>query len=146
LLCGSIASAAEPPPQTLARPSTPSKAPDAQGFIQRWLVLEPIPSVGLTDSLVQSAVHKSYFPNQFTVIPRDGDKVSVNGSELIWHAEDTNRYNLDLYHFAHAYNKPSSNVLFWTVTIVNCPDEMKDVRLAIGSNAASVWWVNGKEV
>ena len=23
---------------------------------------------------------------------------------------------------------------------------MKDVRLAIGSNAASVWWVNGKEV
>ena len=23
---------------------------------------------------------------------------------------------------------------------------MKDVRLAIGSNAASVWWVNGQEV
>ena len=23
---------------------------------------------------------------------------------------------------------------------------MQDVRLAIGSNAASVWWVNGKEV
>jgi hypothetical protein len=29
---------------------------------------------------------------------------------------------------------------------VNCPEEMKDVRLAIGSNAASVWWVNSKEV
>jgi hypothetical protein len=30
--------------------------------------------------------------------------------------------------------------------VVNCPTERKDVRLAIGSNAASVWWVNGQEV
>ena len=37
-------------------------------------------------------------------------------------------------------------MLFWAVTIVNCPKEMRDVRLAIGSNAASVWWVNGQEV
>jgi hypothetical protein len=36
--------------------------------------------------------------------------------------------------------------LFWAVTIVNCPREMPGVRLAIGSNAASVWWVNGREV
>jgi hypothetical protein len=43
-------------------------------------------------------------------------------------------------------NKPTYNVLFWAVTIVNCPEEMPDVRLAVGSNAASVWWVNGKEV
>jgi len=26
------------------------------------------------------------------------------------------------------------------------PEEMPGVRLAIGSNAASVWWVNGQEV
>jgi hypothetical protein len=32
------------------------------------------------------------------------------------------------------------------VTIINCPEEMAGVRLAIGSNAASVWWVNGQEV
>jgi hypothetical protein len=32
------------------------------------------------------------------------------------------------------------------VTVVNCPREMRDVRLAIGSNAASVWGVNGKMV
>jgi hypothetical protein len=29
---------------------------------------------------------------------------------------------------------------------VNAPQDMHDVRLAIGSNAASVWWVNGQEV
>ena len=55
-------------------------------------------------------------------------------------------YNVNLYHFAYALGKPTSNVLFWAVTVVDCPNELKDVRLAIGSNAASVWWVNGKEV
>jgi hypothetical protein len=37
-------------------------------------------------------------------------------------------------------------VLFWVVTVVNAPREMSGVRLAIGSNAASVWWVNGQRV
>jgi hypothetical protein len=36
-------------------------------------------------------------------------------------------------------------VLFWAVTVVNAPRQMSGVRLAIGSNAASVWWVNGRE-
>ena len=37
-------------------------------------------------------------------------------------------------------------MLFWAVTVVNAPRDLRGVRLAIGSNAASVWWVNGKEV
>jgi len=138
------------PPQvtwpTLTKPASLEKTPDADGFIQRWLLLEPIPSVGLTDSAVQAAVKKEYFPGQLTVIPHDGDKVTVGSSELIWHAVDTKLYNVNLYHFAHALGKPTSDVLFWAVTIVNCPREMSDVRLAIGSNAASVWWVNGTDV
>lgn len=58
---------------------------------------------------------------------------------------DTTNYNLNLFHFATALKKNTSNVLFWVVTVVNAPREMRDVRLAIGSNAASVWWVNGQE-
>ncbi len=131
---------------TLHRPTAPTLAADAEGFIQRWLILEPIPVNGLTDSAVQAAVKTRYFPDQFTVIPKDGDKVEVNGSQLTWHAEDTTGYNVNLYHFAEGLKRPTSNVLFWAVTVVMCPTEMKDVRLAIGSNAASVWWVNGKEV
>jgi len=131
---------------TLASPSTPTKAPDDEGFIRRWLVLEPIGANGLTDREVQAAVRKEHFPNQFSIIPRDGDTVRVEGSDLTWHAVDLRLYNVNLYHFAYALGKPTSNVLFWAVTVVDCLDEMKDVRLAIGSNAASVWWVNGKEV
>ncbi len=119
---------------------------DAQGFIQHWLILEPISVMGLTDSAVQAAVKREYFPGQFTVIPQDGDKVTIDGSELTWHAVDTNDYNVNLYYFAHDLGKPTSNVLFWVVAVVDCPQEMHNVRLAIGSNAASVWWVNGREV
>jgi hypothetical protein len=144
---------AEPPGQsgrgpvpTLTHPATPTKAPDEEGFIRRWLVLEPIAANGLTDSVVQAAVKRKYFPNQFTVIPHDGDSVNVEGLNLTWHAVDTRLYNVNLYHFAYALGKPTSNVLFWAVTVVDFPNELKAVRLAIGSNAASVWWVNGMEV
>ncbi len=138
--------AARRPASTLMRPATPTKFPDAEGFIRRWLLLDPIGSGGLTDGVVQAAVKREYFPNQFTGIPHDGDKVNVESVDLAWHAVDTTLYNVNLYHFAYARGKPTSNVLFWAVTVVDCPNELKDVRLAIGSNAASVWWVNGKEV
>ena len=135
------------PAPTLSAPKSPVKAPGGEGFIQRWLILEPIPMKGqLTDTAVQAAVKTDYFPNQLTAMPQDADTVTVGGSELKWHAVDTNGYNVNLYHFAYALGKPTSNVLFWAVTVVNSAREMSDIRLAIGSNAASVWWVNGKEV
>ncbi len=131
---------------TLTSAAAGPKAPAPNGFISRWLILEPIPANGLTDSAVQAIVKKDYFPNQYTVIPHDGDKVTVGDAPLTWHAVETKLYNVNLYHFAAALGKPTSNVLFWAVTIVNCPRDMPGVRLAIGSNAASVWWLNGKEV
>ena len=134
------------PATSLTTPNSSNKSPNADGFIQRWLILESLDAGGLTDSAVQAAVRKEYFPNQFTVIPGDGEKANVGGAELVWHAVDTTNYNVNLFHFARAHSKKTSDVLFWAVTIINSPREMRDVRLAIGSNAASVWWVNGKEV
>jgi len=146
-LTASQAPTPRPPAATLTRPSSPTKAPDAHGFLRRWLVLEPIRMMGpLSDSAVRTLVGTTHFPGQLTTIPRHGDTVTVGENALTWHAVDTSLYNVNLYHFAYALNKPTSNVLFWAVTVVNVPREMTNVRLAIGSNAASVWWVNGEEV
>jgi hypothetical protein len=132
---------------SLVRPSPAAKAPDPAGFLQRWLILEPIRvAPQLTDSAVQALVKKEYFPNQFTVIPRDGDTLTVGDESLTWHAVDTLAYNVNLFHFANSLSKPTSNVLFWAVTVVDAPRDMPNVRLAIGSNAASIWWLNGQEV
>jgi hypothetical protein len=126
------------------------KAPDAEGFLQRWLLLEPInkPNRGntvFTGKYVRDAFNTEYFPNQFTVIPKDGDKVKVGDQELAWHALDSTGFNVKLFRFAYGVNKQTYGVIFWAVTVVNSPREMENVRLAAGSNASSIWWVNGKE-
>ena len=137
--------AAAVPASTLSPPKTAELKPGPDGFIRRWLVLEPIAATGLTDSIVQAAVRKGPFVNEPSAIPRDGEKVNVESTQLTWHALDTSNYNLNLFHFARSLDKNTSNVLFWVVTVVHAPREMRDLRLAIGSNAASVWWVNGQE-
>lgn len=135
-----------PPPITLLPVTTAEKAPDADGFLQRWLILDPI-DIGnqQAEGASKAAVKKEYFPNQLTVMPHDGDKENVNGQELTWHALDTTLYNVNLLHFAAMQNKSANGAMFWAVTVVNCPQDMPDVRLAIGSNASSVCWVNGQE-
>ena len=127
--------------------SSAETPPDAQGFIPRWVVLDPI-SIGnqQAESASKAVVKSEHFPNQLTIVPKDGDKVTVGGKELTWRAVDTVNYNVNLYHFAYAQGQSASGALFWVVTVINCPQDMPNVRLAVGSNASSVWWVNGKEV
>lgn len=135
------------PAPSLTRPATPVKAPSADGFLQRWLLLEPMRVAGqLTDSAVQALVKTEDVSSRLTSIPRHGETLTAGGTELAWHAVDTTGYNVNLFHFAYALNKPTSNVLFWAVSVVHAPRELSNVRLAIGSNAASIWWVNGTEV
>ncbi len=127
------------------------KSPHADGFLQRWLLLEPIKqsirsNAVFTDSYVRSAIKAEYFPNQFSLIPHDGDHVTVAGEDLAWHALDASDFNVKLFRFAYGLNKPTYSVMFWAVTVVNSPREMQNVRLAVGSNSASMWWLNSKEV
>ncbi len=148
------ATAAANAPRTIApyftRATAVPKPPDAQGFLQRWLLLEPIPKPNrsntvFTDSYVRAAFATEYFPDQFTVVPRSGDKVTVAGQELAWHALDSSTFNVKLFRFAYGLNKPTYGIIFWAVTVVSSPREMKNVRMAVGSNSASMWWLNGKE-
>jgi len=137
----------ELPATALSKPSTPTRAVDARGFIHRWLVLEPISvSSQLTEGPVKESIKGAMLPGSATSVPRDGDVFDHTNGPYRWHAMDTEDYNLNLYHFAWRLSKPTSNVLFWVVTTIDSPAEMKDVRLAIGSNAASEWWLNGESV
>jgi hypothetical protein len=130
--------------------TTKIKTPDAEGFIQRWLLLEPITKPNrsntvFTDSYIRKAFDTLYFPNQFTILPKNGEKVKVGQQELTWHALDSRNFNVKLFRFAYGLNKPIYGVLFWAVTVVNSQQEMKNIRMAVGSNSASMWWLNGKE-
>lgn len=132
-------------------PATNKKmTPDADGFIRRWTLLEPISKPNrsntvFTDSYLRKTFDTLYFENQFTVLPKHGDKVKVGDQELMWHALDSKNYNTKLFRFAFGLKKPIYGVIFWAVTVVNAPQEMKNVRMAVGSNSASMWWLNGEE-
>jgi hypothetical protein len=126
------------------------KAPNAEGFIQRWTLLEPInkpirSNSIFTDSYLRTAFTTEYFPNQFTVIPKNDEKVKVGEQELTWHAVESTNFNVKLFRFAYGLRKQTYGVLFWAVTVINSPREIKNVRMAVGSNSASMWWLNAKE-
>ena len=126
------------------------KSPDEDGFIQRWILLEPIEksvrsNTVFTDSYLRNAFDSLYFHNQLTILPKDGEKVKVGDKKLTWHALDSRNFNVKLFRFAYGLHKPEYCVLFWAVTVINSPEEMKNIRMAVGSNSASMWWLNGEE-
>ena len=140
-----------PPLSDYFSPATTSvMSPDNEGFIQRWLLLEPIDKPNrsntvFTDSYIREAFATEYFPGQFTVIPRNGDKVKVGKQKLTWHALESKLFNVKLFRFASGMKKQVYGVLFWAVTVIECPEKMENVRMSVGSNSASMWWLNGEE-
>jgi hypothetical protein len=124
-----------------------------------------------TDSYLRDHFNREYFKNQMTILPKDGQKVTAVFKQetapagfgrgrsaepfkpeiktvkqtLTWHALDSENFNVKLFRFAEKYGEKVYGVLFWGVTIIDCPEEIKDVRLAVGSNSASMWWLNGEE-
>ncbi len=163
-------------PTYFSKVTTPTAQPDQDGFIRRWMLLDPIdkPNSGntvFTDSYLREHFNREYFKGQQTILPKDGQKVKAvfrqeqapagfgRGAAapaqpevktvkqtLTWHALDSERFNVKLFRFAEKWGEKVYGVLFWAVTIIDCPEEIRDVRLAVGSNSASMWWLNGEEV
>ena len=78
-------------------------------------------------------------------MPEDGDKLLVGKQKLTWHGLDSNLFNVKLFRFASGLEKQVYGVLFWAVTIVECEEDIENVRMSVGSNSASMWWLNGEE-
>lgn len=151
-------------------------APDEDGFIRNWVILEPIAKPNrsntvFTDTYVREALTKQYFPGQLGELPKDGRKEKVvvdvtpagpmwvmpgqpvvkpepkfEKRKLQWRAVESNMFNVKLFRFAAGLKKDVYGVVFYMATVVDCPEEMTDVRLAVGSNGASMWWLNSEEV
>jgi len=153
--------------------------PDGEGFIHRWLLLEPItkPNSGntvFTDSYLREHFNREYFKGQQTILPKDGQKVQAVFKQeqapagfgrgfgmgqqqpaqpeiktvkqtLTWHALDSENMNVKLFRFAEKWGEEIYGVLFWAVTYIDCDEDIENVRLAVGSNSASMWWLNGEE-
>ena len=145
----------EVPPPVLSDYFTPSTAapigPNAKGFVQRWTLLEPIGKPGLNsnaafnDSYLRNEFSKIYFKDQMTIVPKDGQVVTLaDKTKLKWHCFDSKLYNVKLYRFASGLGLNPTEGVFMAVTVINV-DKDVTVRMAVGSNSGSIWWVNGEE-
>ena len=67
---------------------------------------------------------------------------------LTWHSVDSKLFNIKLIRFAlgSSEGKKRYGLIFNAFTVINCDKDIPNVRLAAGSNAASIWWVNGEKV
>ena len=122
--------------------------PDQDGFIRRWMLLEPFTKQNRSNTVfVDSYIREAFATNapKFTSFPADGEKVTIADQELAWHAMDSKLFNVKLFRFATNLSDLHYGVIFHAYTVVNCEEDMT-VRLAAGSNSASVWYVNGEEV
>lgn len=132
------------------QPVSDTATTDDEGFIRRWLLLEPIDKPNrsnavFTDSYLREVFNKEYFKGQQTTVPKDGQQVKVEGKKLKWHAFDSRLFNVKLFRFASGLGKQVYGVLFLATTIIECNEDIPNVRLSVGSNSASMWWVNGEE-
>ncbi|MEO5943563.1 MAG: hypothetical protein ABIP30_07585 [Ferruginibacter sp.] len=126
------------------------KATDPKGFIQRWMVLEPVRkditrNSIFTEKYLKATFAADNFSDDYNTVPKNGEQVKVGGEELKWYALDSKTFNFNLYNFTYALNKPPYGVLFWLVTVIDCPQEIKNVRMAAGTNSAGMFWLNGAE-
>ena len=124
-------------------------APDDDGFLRRWLLLEPVAKPNRTNAVftggyIRQELSADTFPGDFGTVPRDGLTVKA-AEQLRWHALDSKLWDVKLFNFAQALDKPKYGVVFWVTTVVNSPRDMAGVRMAVGSNSASRWWLNGAE-
>ena len=133
--------------------STPAAVsrPDEHGFVRAWSLLEPIAKPELTsnrgfnDTFVRSIFDQVYFKDQLTIVPKDGQTVTLaDKTKLKWHWMESKAYDVWLYRFAGGLGLQRTQALFMAVTVINV-DRDVTVRMSVGSNAASIWWLNGEE-
>jgi hypothetical protein len=155
-------------------PTEEAIQPDDRGFIRRWLLLEPIskPNRGNTvfvDSYVRTNLDTGWNKGEF-VLPKEGDKETMTvefqkpvdmsagrpmwGVEpetemkkvkLAWHALDSKLFNVKLYRYAVGTETGRYGMICRAVTVIDVPEDLENVRLAVGSNSASMWWIDGEE-
>jgi hypothetical protein len=112
-------------------------AVNAEGFVQRWLVLGPV-ALGAAVADPNAVLNKDWIPNQKAVKPSQREKAKVGDAELTWEVADSTDFVLDL--------GAAENSLCLIVTYLVSEEEVKEAAMLTGSDDSGAWWLNGEEV
>ena len=113
---------------------------DAEGFVQQWLVLAPIPLKEGEDGT--GGLGREAIADEAKLKPKAGDKVKAGDKELAWKAHAAKDHLLDLNGHLGAQTE---DAIGYAVTYVTAPSDMT-VKMKTGSDDQCKVWLNGKEV
>lgn len=114
---------------------------DAEGYIRNWLILAPMISES-DDGYAE--LNRQQIPNEAKLQPKEGDEVTVSNQKLKWTAHQTEKHFIDFKTFVK--NGQSEQVAAYAVTYVVVEEEMKGIKLKMGSNDQGKVYVNGVKV
>jgi hypothetical protein len=110
-----------------------------EGFVQRWLVLAPIPlAENGTDALDKEQVKE-----EAKLRVKAGDKVKAGDEDLVWKEHTCKDYALDFNGLLGAQTEDS---VAYAVSYVVAPEELKSVKMKTGSDDHAKVYLNGKQV
>ena len=112
-------------------------SPDDEGYIRRWRLMEPLAVDVRSNVVFTYSWLREKFATELAKLPKQKGK---------WYNLDSETYNMKLFRFAEKYGRQTYGSFYWCETIIDCPDELQNIRLAAGSNGASMWWIDGQEV
>jgi len=114
-------------------------SPRSDGFIRDWLLLAPIQLDA--NSSGADAIDKNQIPDEGSLKPKAGDKVTVDGKELTWKKVKATDYFLDL---NGILNQQTEKTVGYAVTYVRSEAERTNLELKMGSNDEGKVYLNGK--
>src|SRR5579872_2803160 len=123
-----------------AVPPQETHSPDAEGFIRNWLILAPI---AVEEGSESTDLDKDQVKDEANLKPKAGDKVKIDGKELVWKAHQTADFYID---FLASFGKErGEDAAAYAVAYVLAEGDMK-VKLSVGSNDECKAYVNGKQI
>ena len=115
--------------------------PDSAGYIRDWLMLAPIALP--EDASCADLIAKEQVKDEAALKPKAGDKIKIDGKELIWKniTASTNYFDFNV-----LLKTENDHAAGFMVTYIECDKEMPEVTMAIASNDQGRLYLNGKDI
>jgi hypothetical protein len=115
--------------------------PQAQGFLQTWLVLLPLPfAAGETGA---QALDRPQLPGEALVRPRPGERVRVGGRELVWREHRSPQSVVD---FNAVVGQVADRSVAYAVCYIESDQARDGLWLQVGCDDQAKVYLNGRPI
>jgi hypothetical protein len=125
--------------QFLVRPGF--RGPHAQGFVQDWLLLAPLPLA--PGESVTAGLAREQLPGEAHLRPRAGQRVVIGGREWVWQEHRAPQAVLD---FNGVLGQVTNRSVAYAVCYLHSDRGRDNLRLEVGSDDLAKVYLNGEKV